>query len=139
MVSKVLLRNCIRSKASSIAIALDPAAQAANCLNFRNAKRLLPQHNVKAAHPCVLLSVCWRDEEQGHLSGREVLKIELSRPILDICGRYAHHDAAPTGRREEKSDEIVCATSVTCGASWARASSNVQRVTGTDTPTAATA
>lgn len=71
------------------AFALDLAAQAANCSNFRNAQRFLVQQVHESAGPYVLLSIYWCDKEQGYARGRETIKIELSQPILETCGRYA--------------------------------------------------
>ena len=68
------------------AAALDLAANAANCTNFRNALRTLPARGV--GHPYVLLTYYWW-ERKDHRVGRETLTIQLSKPILDICGKAA--------------------------------------------------
>ncbi|WP_136622611.1 MULTISPECIES: DUF5623 domain-containing protein [Mesorhizobium] len=91
------------------AIALDLAAQAASCSNFRNAQRLLVQGGQEATRPYVLLSIYWCDKEQKYASGRETLKIELSRSILEICGRYALKKVRGFGNlRMVADDHFVC-------------------------------
>lgn len=71
------------------AMALDLAAQAANFSNFRNAKRMLVQRAKGATGSYVLLTIYWYDKERKYAAGRETLRVELSRQILDICGRRA--------------------------------------------------
>ncbi|MDX8455197.1 DUF5623 domain-containing protein [Mesorhizobium sp. VK9D] len=91
------------------AIALDLAAQAANFSNFRNAKRLLPKKAEEVAPPYVLLSIYWSDKEQKYTCGRETLKVELSRPILEICGRYALKKVRGFGNlRMVADDHFIC-------------------------------
>lgn len=67
--------------------ALDIAAKAANCTNFRNARRALPPRGTGGGRPYVLLTIYWCDKDQRHMIGRETLRIELSQPILDICSK----------------------------------------------------
>lgn len=91
------------------AIALDLAARAANCSNFRSAQRLLVQQGQEATRPYVLLSIYWYDKKQTYASGRETLKIELSRPILEICGRYALKKVRGFGNlRMVADDHFIC-------------------------------
>ncbi|MDX8462371.1 hypothetical protein [Mesorhizobium humile] len=91
------------------AIALDLAAQAASCANFRNAQRLLAQRHEEAPRPYVLLSIYWCDDEQKDAGGRETLKVELSRSILKICGRYALKKVRGFGNlRMVADDHFVC-------------------------------
>lgn len=66
--------------------ALDLAAKAANCENFQHARRVLPRRQPSSA-PNVLLTIYWYDKKKQHQIGRETLKIELSKPILEICGK----------------------------------------------------
>ncbi len=90
-------------------VALDLAAKAANCMNFRNAKRTLPQHGAVPLHPYVLLTIYWYDKRQGHRIGRETLKIELSKPILNICGKFALKKVRGFGGlRMVADDHLVC-------------------------------
>ncbi|MET3524415.1 DUF5623 domain-containing protein [Mesorhizobium abyssinicae] len=91
------------------ATALDLAAQAASCSNFRNAQRLLVQRGPEATRPYVLLSIYWCDKERKYASGRETLKIVLSRPILEICGRYALKKVRGFGNlRMVAEDHFIC-------------------------------
>lgn len=66
--------------------ALDLAAQAAQCANFRHAQRILPGRDKPIAQPYVLLTVYWV-EEKGWGGGRETFEVALSKPILDICSK----------------------------------------------------
>ncbi|CDX21309.1 conserved hypothetical protein [Mesorhizobium plurifarium] len=89
--------------------ALDLAAQAASYSNFRNAQRVFLQREQEAPRPYVLLSIYWCDKEQKYTCGRETLKIELSRPILEICGRYALKKIRGFGNlRMVADDHFVC-------------------------------
>jgi len=63
--------------------ALDLAAQAANCENFRHARRLLPECGRARAHD-VYLTVYWREPETWEI-GRQTLKVTLSKPILELA------------------------------------------------------
>jgi Domain of unknown function (DUF5623) len=65
--------------------ALDIAARAANCSNFRNAQKMLPLRDLPASQSYVFLSQYWCDKSQRHKIGRETLRIDLSKPIPDIC------------------------------------------------------
>jgi hypothetical protein len=90
-------------------IALDLAAKAANCTNFRNAQRVLPARGTALPRPYVLLTIYWRDKEQRYRIGRETLKIELSKPILDICGKSALKSVRGFGDlRMVADDHFVC-------------------------------
>ena len=90
-------------------IALDLAAKAANCANFRNAKHTLPSRGTALEHPYVLLTIYWCDRKQRYLSGRETLKIVLSKPVLDICGKSALKNVRGFGNlRMVAADHFVC-------------------------------
>lgn len=92
-------------------IALDLAARAANCTNFRNAQRVLPKRKTALSRPYVLLTRYWSDKEQGYRIGRETLKIELSTPLLDICGKSALKRVRGFGDlRMVADDHFVCDT-----------------------------
>ncbi|WP_137721000.1 DUF5623 domain-containing protein [Brevundimonas sp. SGAir0440] len=67
--------------------ALDIAAQAANCTNFRNAQSVLPLRKGTSAQPYVLLTLYWCNKDEGYRVGRETLRVSLSQPILDICSK----------------------------------------------------
>jgi hypothetical protein len=93
------------------ATALELAAKAANCTNFRHARRVLPMRSTAVSAPYVLLTTYWRDKKQQYQSGRETLRIELSRPILDICGKSALKNARGFGDlRMVADDHFVCDT-----------------------------
>ncbi|MCB1455827.1 MAG: DUF5623 domain-containing protein [Nitratireductor sp.] len=67
--------------------ALDTAAKFAGYENYREARKdLLTAHQIGCGSS-VLLTRYWIDENDGHRRGRETLKIELSRDILDICSK----------------------------------------------------
>ncbi len=66
--------------------ALDLAARAAHCLNYRHAQRTLPQRGSSPSRLYVLLTVYWIDRK-GWPQGRETLEVSLSKPILDLCGK----------------------------------------------------
>lgn len=65
--------------------ALDVAAQAANCTNFRNAQNVLPLRRGSPVKPYVLLTLYWYDKDQRYRIGRETLRVPLSQPILETC------------------------------------------------------
>ncbi|CAI9122220.1 DUF5623 domain-containing protein [Brytella acorum] len=91
--------------------ALDRAAQAANCSNYRNARRVLPARAVMYARPYVLLTIYWRDEKKPQNIGRETLNISLSKPILHICDKLALKYARGFGDfRMVADDHFVCDT-----------------------------
>ena len=91
------------------ASALDLASQAANCANFKHALRILPTRGTAFARPYVLLTTYWYDKEQQHQIGRETLKVELSKPILDICGKSElKHVRGFRGLRMVAGDHFVC-------------------------------
>lgn len=66
--------------------ALDLAARAANCTNYTHAKRTLPALGRRAEQHYVLLTVYWYDRDTYGI-GRETHRIELPKPILDICSK----------------------------------------------------
>lgn len=66
--------------------ALDLAARAANCANYTHAQRTLPALGRRSEQNYVLLTVYWYDRDT-HGIGRETQRVELQRPILDICSK----------------------------------------------------
>lgn len=68
--------------------ALEFASRAAGYEGYRHARRKLPTASEVALRSYVLLTVYWRDT-RSHRAGRETLEVQLSRPILDICGKSA--------------------------------------------------
>lgn len=86
---KSLAAQLRKEKGIKHSVALDLAAQAANCTNFRNAKRTLSVRGLATRHHYVMLTRYWCDRKQRYLVGRETLKILLSKPILEICSKSA--------------------------------------------------
>lgn len=108
---RVLLPRLRKEQGIKHSTALDLAARAANCANFRHAQRTLPRRGAALAHPYVLLTVYWLDQGQGHQFGRETLKVELSKPILDICGKSALKNVREfRNLRMVADDHFVCDT-----------------------------
>ncbi|MCW6530796.1 DUF5623 domain-containing protein [Sphingomonas sp. MMSM20] len=68
--------------------ALDIAARAANCTNFRNARKVLPARGSALERPYVLLTIYWCDKDKHYQVGRETLRIELAQPILQTCSKF---------------------------------------------------
>jgi hypothetical protein len=91
--------------------ALDLAAKAANCTNFRNAQRTLPIRGTALARPYVLLTIYWCDKERRWEVGRETLKIDLTKPILETCAKSALKNVRGFGDlRMVAPDHFVCDT-----------------------------
>lgn len=91
--------------------ALDLAAKASGCTNFRHAQHTLPPQGGVLARHYVLLTIYWRDKTKQYQIGRETLKAELSRPILDICGKSALKKVRGFGDlRMVADDHFVCDT-----------------------------
>lgn len=67
--------------------ALELAAQAASCANYRHAQRTLPAASSSPTKHLLFLTVYWYDKGDDHRCGRETLKVELSKPILHLCGK----------------------------------------------------
>jgi hypothetical protein len=90
--------------------ALDLAAKAANYSNFRNAQRVLRAQASSPAQPYVLLTMYWHDREQRR-RGRETLKVNLLKPVLEICKRPAFKGVRGFGGlRMVADDHFVCDT-----------------------------
>ncbi len=68
------------------AIALDLAARAANCANYTHARRTLPTRGTRHEQHYVLLTIYWYDSKT-HDIGRETYRMELPKPILEICSK----------------------------------------------------
>lgn len=93
------------------ATALDLAARAANCTNFRHALRVLPVRSTAVSSPYILLTNYWYDKKQQYRRGRETLRIELPRSILDICKKSALKNVRGFGDlRMVADDHFVCDT-----------------------------
>jgi len=100
--------------------ALDRAALAAGCANFRSARRMLPARGRAQGRPYVLLTVYWRDAKQRDACGRETLKISLSRPILDICSKSAFKRVRGWGRFRMVADDHFVADELAASQADAR-------------------
>ena len=89
--------------------ALDIAARAANCTNFRNAQKVLPARGSALERPYVLLTIYWCDKDKRYQVGRETLRIELSRPILETCSKPLLKEVRGFGNlRMVADDHFVC-------------------------------
>ena len=89
--------------------ALDIAAKAANCSNFRNAQNVLPARGSAADCPYVLLTIYWCDKDKRYQVGRETLRIELARPILETCGKLLLKKVRGFGNlRMVADDHFIC-------------------------------
>jgi hypothetical protein len=93
-------------------LALDLAAKAADCRDFRNARRTLPARSTKPARPYVLLTIYWYDRDPRHRVGRETLRVELSKPLLEICGKHALRSVRGFGGMRMVADDHFVADSV---------------------------
>lgn len=100
--------------------ALDLAARAANCSNFRNAKRVLPARGTALVRPYVLFTMYWCDKDQLYRTGRETLRVELSKPVLDICGKSALKNVRGFGNLRMVADDHFVCDSVAQTQSYAR-------------------
>jgi hypothetical protein len=76
--------------------ALDIAAMAARCSNYRHAMRVLPSREMPRRVNRVFLTVYW-SERETYRAGRETLQLELSKPILDICTKSELRDVRGFG------------------------------------------
>jgi hypothetical protein len=91
--------------------ALDLAAKAANCTNFKHALRTLPARGSRLQRPYVLLTIYWCDKDKRYQVGRETLKIVLARPILETCRRTELKRVRGFGNlRMVAPDHFVCDT-----------------------------
>lgn len=108
---KSLAMQLRKEQGIKYASALDLAAKAADCSNFRNAQRTLPARGTAVARPYIFLTIYWCDKKQRYRIGRETLKIELSKPILDICGKSTLKYVRGFGDlRMVADDHFVCDT-----------------------------
>lgn len=108
---KRLAAQIRREQGLKHSVALDLAAKAANCTNFRNALHTLPKRGTALIRPYVLLTNYWYDKKEQYRGGRETLKIELSKPILDICGKSPLKHVRGFGDlRMVADDHFVCDT-----------------------------
>lgn len=106
---KRLAAQLRKERGLKYSVALDLAAKAANCTNFRNAKRTLPKRGTAPARAYVFLTIYWYDKEKGHRVGRETLKIELSKDILEICEKSALKNVRGFGNlRMVAADHFIC-------------------------------
>lgn len=89
--------------------ALDIAAKAANCSNFRNAQNMLPARGSAVEGPYVLLTIYWCDKDKRYQVGRETLRIELARPILETCSKSLLKEVRGFGNlRMVAEDHFIC-------------------------------
>lgn len=98
-----------RQNGVKYANALDIAARAANCTNFRNALTVLSDKGSIRPQPYVLLTIYWYDRAKGHERGRETLRIDLASPLHALGGKSALRHARGFGNlRMVADDHFVC-------------------------------
>lgn len=89
--------------------ALDVAARAADCSNFRNAQKVLPARSLAVERPYVFLTMYWCDKDKRYQVGRETLRIELAQPLLETCSKSLLRDVRGFGLlRMVADDHFVC-------------------------------
>lgn len=89
--------------------ALNLAARAANCENFQHARRVLPTRGEELPRFYVLLTIYWLDKKQGHRCGRETLRVELTKSVLDLCSKSLLRHVRGFGNlRMVAADHFVC-------------------------------
>lgn len=88
--------------------ALDVAAKAAGCENYRHARRVL-MRPAEETPPYVYLTTYWLDRDRRSQVGRETLRIDLSKPLDEICDRSGLRRARGFGSlRMVAADHFVC-------------------------------
>lgn len=89
--------------------ALDQASRAAGKANFRHALHSLPRTGNRAEIHYVLLTIYWSDKDRSHQCGRETLKIDLSKPVHEICTKNSLKYVRGFGNlRMVADDHFVC-------------------------------
>lgn len=84
---KRLAKQLKKTKSITHSEALELAAKSANCASFHHAQRTLPVRSASHSSPYVLLTIYWRNRKRGHRYGRETLRVELTKPILELCDK----------------------------------------------------
>ena len=106
---KSLAAQIRKQKGIKHSSALDLASKAANFSNFRNAQKVLPANGSAAARPYVLLTIYWCDKDKRYEVGRETLRIELARPILETCSKALLKEVRGFGNlRMVADDHFIC-------------------------------
>ena len=106
---KSLAAQLRKQKGIKHSSALDIAAKAANCSNFRNAQNMLPARGSAVEGPYVLLTIYWCDKDKRYQVGRETLRIELARPILETCSKSLLKEVRGFGNlRMVADDHFIC-------------------------------
>jgi hypothetical protein len=106
---KSLAAQLRKQKGIKHSSALDIAAKAANCSNFRNAQNILPARGSAVEGPYVLLTVYWCDKDKRYQVGRETLRVELARPILETCSKFLLQEVRGFGNlRMVADDHFIC-------------------------------
>lgn len=104
-----LAKQLRKTKGIKHSDALDLAAKAADCMNFRHARRALPLRGVTLSEHYVLLTIYWIDKERRNQFGRETLRIDLSMPIFNLCTKNALKHVRGFGNlRMVAGDHFVC-------------------------------
>lgn len=106
---KSLASQIRRQQGVKHAVALDEAARAANFQNYRGALRLLTKNGGSGPQHYVLLTMYWSDRESGYRAGRETLRVELSKPLFEICEKSSLKRVRGFGNlRMVAADHLVC-------------------------------
>ncbi|PLX41630.1 MAG: hypothetical protein C0605_05430 [Hyphomicrobiales bacterium] len=84
---KRLAKQLKKTKSITHSEALELASKSANCVSFHHAQRTLPVRSASHSSPYVLLTIYWSDRKRGHRCGRETLRVELTKPILELCDK----------------------------------------------------
>ncbi|MEO1222212.1 MAG: DUF5623 domain-containing protein, partial [Pseudomonadota bacterium] len=106
---KRLAKDLKKTKGIKHSDALDMAAQSANCENYHHAQKILPMRGTAHDAPYVLLTIYWSDKERGHRIGREILRVDLTKPILQLCDKSGLKYVRGFGDlRMVASDHFIC-------------------------------
>ncbi|WNO10375.1 DUF5623 domain-containing protein [Teredinibacter sp. KSP-S5-2] len=88
--------------------ALDIAARSASFENFKHARKSLQNRTVIKSNTQLFFTVHWYDRET-YESGRELLEVELSMPLLQIASKKEFERSSGLGRfRLASQDHFVC-------------------------------
>ena len=105
---KRLASQLRRERGINHTLALDLAAKAADCTNFRNAQRVFSAKAEVISRPYLLLTRYWLDKTQRK-SGRETIRIDLLKPISELCGKSELKKVRGFGGlRQVAEDHFVC-------------------------------
>ena len=91
--------------------ALDLAARAADFENYKHARSVLPIRRISLDGTYVLVTAYWWAKDGTPRSGRETLRIGLSKPLFDICSKPDLKRVRGFGNlRMVAADHFICDT-----------------------------